>query len=527
MRTLFAVIFSVLCLELSGQELPKFTNKHIILAPLRGEYEQMVYHKAALDKQKFSKEYLLGVNIYGKPITVDSLFIINANSAKKKAVVMPFKYDGKECVGYFPLNFKLTKGIKSYMYHWQSSLHDMTHDKRKFDKNSTYCKMIGEYATMQQDELIVKYYNADVIKQIEVSYKDSLVSIILSPQNEDYLYYRDLISIIRYQEKNIEFIFKGFVFASDTETHLYKEELVYPLCMILKGTRTGNEYHIPLRVEEEHRFGRSKDYLSLLQISDIMYLTSQCKANTMNRYAPAFLDEIKKKCQDSVYIDWFRPSSSSNSFGFYDFCRWKDKTDFRDFADDLEWFYGSDYVPCNFVGFELMPIYDSPAVRIKRDKFGTTYGYYAKFTSKSKRQSDERYLQDTLYIPVDSVFMALVHSPNDYAQISAQQERELQERIEFRRIAANANYNYCVERWGKRIADIIQQGNVEFGFTPKMVIEAKHLQTGQAYKCYRERTPLGYATVYDFHDGDKFYFINKKLIGVSWQGEPTKYRKRQ
>lgn len=294
-----------------------------------------------------------------------------------------------------------------------------------------------------------------------------------------------------------------------------------PTIVSLKSPRTGEV--------------NSYDFKDSVEAASIVVPKGECVRRLMNWYGEDTLATLNQRYHigDTVYLRQTNYCHQAiNAAGYLDFAKYKRDGKFIDVYLQDSWESFKSYSKALFTGFVTMPVFDNqvPTEKVVRDKFGTRYGYYATFAYAGGDipAYKKAYICDTLYMPVEKCeFFAYAVTPSEHKAITDSIERANQAEVELWNIARRATYNTAKERWGERIADLINQGKVEFGFTPEMVIEAKHLQTGQSYRCYRERTPLGYATVYDFHDGDKFYFINKKLIGIKWQGEPAKYQRRR
>lgn len=316
-------------------------------------------------------------------------------------------------------------------------------------------------------------------------------------------YYDELLQWVK-REKNIEFYARFYT----------------PTIVSLKSPRTGevNTY----------------DFKDSVEASSIVVPKEECLRRLMDYYGNDTLALYNQRYHvgDSIYLrrDNYM-SSAINAAKFKDFSKYKRDGKFIDVFLEDSWLNYKAYSKAIFTGFVTMPVYDNqvPQYKVIRDKFGTRYGYYATFAAYEADVPTiyKKHIGDTLYVPVEKTeFLSFAITPNEHNHIMDSIQRANDEEVEVWNMMMRATYNNAKDKWGKRIADLIHQGKVEFGFTPEMVIEAKHLQTGQAYDVYREHTPLGYATVYEFSDGDKFYFINKKLIGVKWYGKPTKYRRR-
>lgn len=351
----------------------------------------------------------------------------------------------------------------------------------------------------------------------ELSYdsipEDTLYAVMLDQYRYPKVDFKDLYRTPRYydellrwvkQEKSIEFYARFYT----------------PTIVSLKSPRTGeiNTY----------------DFKDSVEVSSIVVPKDECIRRLMNYYGNDTLALYNQRYHvgDTIFLKQNDYQYKSLCFTDHkDFGKYKRDGKFIDTYSEESWQSIATYSSSIFTGFVAMPIYDNqvPQWRIIRDKFGTRYGYYATFAYAGGNITEHKkaYICDTLYVPVEKgEFLSYAVTPSEYKAIMDSLQRANDEEVEVWNMMMRATYNNAKDRWGKRIADLIHQGKVEFGFTPEMVIEAKHLQTGQAYNVYRERTPLGYATMYEFFDGDKFYFINKKLIGVKRYGKPTKYRRR-
>lgn len=341
--------------------------------------------------------------------------------------------------------------------------------------------------------------------------EDTLYAVILDQYRYPKVDFKDLYRTPRYYDELLRWIKKE----KDIE---FYARFYSPTIVSLKSPRTGeiNTY----------------DFKDSTEASCIVVPREECLRRLMNYYGSDTLALYNQRYHigDSIYLrrDNYM-ISAIEAAGFKDFSKYKRDGKFIDVFQENSWLNYNAYTKAIFTGFVTMPAYDAEPIKIKRDKFGSRYGYYATFAASEDDVPAiyQKYIGDTLYVPVEKAeFLSFAITPSEHKHIMDSIQRANDEEVEVWNMLMRATYNNAKDKWGKRIADLIHQGKVEFGFTPEMVIEAKHLQTGQAYNIYRERTPLGYATVYEFFDGDKFYFINKKLIGVKWYGKPTKYRKR-
>ena len=77
--------------------------------------------------------------------------------------------------------------------------------------------------------------------------------------------------------------------------------------------------------------------------------------------------------------------------------------------------------------------------------------------------------------------------------------------------------------WGEEIANLIQHGEVRFGFNVDMCLMAYR---DEPYRISKVSTPFGLATCYNLFEKDvKLYFINEELIGIQFKLEDIHYYK--
>ena len=75
--------------------------------------------------------------------------------------------------------------------------------------------------------------------------------------------------------------------------------------------------------------------------------------------------------------------------------------------------------------------------------------------------------------------------------------------------------------WGDEIANLIQHGEVRFGFNVDMCLMAYR---DEPYRISKVSTPFGLATCYNLFEKDvKLYFINEELIGIQFKLEDIHY----
>ncbi len=101
-----------------------------------------------------------------------------------------------------------------------------------------------------------------------------------------------------------------------------------------------------------------------------------------------------------------------------------------------------------------------------------------------------------------------------YHSLEQQMAKEMNERF-------NNIYIIAKRLWGEEIANLIQHGEVRFGFNVDMCLMAYR---DEPYRISKVSIPLGLATCYNFFERDvKLYFINEELIGIQFKLEDIHY----
>jgi len=101
-----------------------------------------------------------------------------------------------------------------------------------------------------------------------------------------------------------------------------------------------------------------------------------------------------------------------------------------------------------------------------------------------------------------------------YHSLEQQMSKEMNERF-------NNIYIIAKRLWGEEIANLIQHGEVRFGFNVDMCLMAYR---DEPYRISKVSIPLGLATCYNFFERDvKLYFINEELIGIQFKLEDIHY----
>lgn len=167
--------------------------------------------------------------------------------------------------------------------------------------------------------------------------------------------------------------------------------------------------------------------------------------------------------------------------------------------------------------------------QFRHEKKGLMFEYYAVFTinpSKTYKYASSKDSltianADTLFIPYSKELYKYIKLNYEFQALMKQHENwEQVQWNKYNRMEA-ARYQYAKEQWGERIADKIQHGLLEFGFSSEMCIQARR---EEPYKIDKVTTPFGLATRYDFYQSNmKLYFIDDQLIGIQTKEQSPLY----
>lgn len=163
-------------------------------------------------------------------------------------------------------------------------------------------------------------------------------------------------------------------------------------------------------------------------------------------------------------------------------------------------------------------IYYARLIPVPDKEFGP-YKYTTGWEDKIYRGED---IHDAVLVPFSEMFINAIRTDKDIEDLaSAIKEQEQRDMDEYLR-GATVKYEALTRLYGEEIAGIINSGNVRFGFTSQM---CKYALEREPYQLkYEVKTPLGYATEYNFYTQDiKLYFIDDILIGIAWRGRAIEY----
>lgn len=167
--------------------------------------------------------------------------------------------------------------------------------------------------------------------------------------------------------------------------------------------------------------------------------------------------------------------------------------------------------------------------QFKHEWKGLMFEYYAVFTINPSKTYKQPYRRDsvtianadTLFIPYSKELFRYIALDDDFqAKMKQHENWEQAQWDQYNRMEA-ARYQYAKAQWGEHIADKIQHGLLEFGFSSEMCIQARR---EEPYKIDKATTPFGLATRYDFYQSQlKLYFINDQLIGIQTKEQSPLY----
>ena len=165
--------------------------------------------------------------------------------------------------------------------------------------------------------------------------------------------------------------------------------------------------------------------------------------------------------------------------------------------------------------------------QFKHEWMGLMFEYYAVFTInpsktyKYRRDTVTVANADTLFIPYSNELFRYIALDDDFqAKMKQHEDWEKAQWERYNRMEA-ARYQYAKAQWGEHIADKIQHGLLEFGFSSEMCVQARR---EEPYKIDKVTTPFGMATGYDFYQSQlKLYFINDQLIGIQTKEKSPLY----
>ena len=130
-------------------------------------------------------------------------------------------------------------------------------------------------------------------------------------------------------------------------------------------------------------------------------------------------------------------------------------------------------------------------------------------------------IADTLFVEYNDNLYKTVMLDDDFQQTFKQHEDWEKAQWDKYNRMETVRYQYAKEQWGEHIADKIQHGLLEFGFSSEMCIQARR---EEPYKIDKVTTPLGLATRYDFYQSKlKLYFIDDQLIGIQTKEQSPLY----
>lgn len=167
--------------------------------------------------------------------------------------------------------------------------------------------------------------------------------------------------------------------------------------------------------------------------------------------------------------------------------------------------------------------------QFKHELKGLMFEYYAVFTINPSKTYKYAYQKDsitttnadTLFIPYSQELYKYITLNDEFQALMKQHENwEQAQWDKYNRMEA-ARYQYAKEQWGEHVANKIQHGLLEFGFSPEMCVQARR---EEPYKIDKITTPFGLATRYNFYQSQlKLYFINDQLIGIQTKEQSPLY----
>lgn len=167
--------------------------------------------------------------------------------------------------------------------------------------------------------------------------------------------------------------------------------------------------------------------------------------------------------------------------------------------------------------------------QFKHELKGLMFEYYAVFTINPSKTYEQPYRRDTvtvanadtLFIPYSNELFRYIALDGDFqTKMKQHEDWEKAQWERYNRMEA-ARYRYAIQQWEERIADKIQHGLLEFGFSPEMCVQARR---EEPYKIDKVTTPFGLATRYNFYQSQlKLYFINDQLIGIQTKEKSPLY----
>lgn len=469
-------------------------NKNIILpAFTESSYKQSVYKKEVLIKKRFKEELRYPYNIYGEPIHIDSVYFLNRKKklvthltssdllSHRSATLMEFTHKGNKVVYYFPVNYLNNKKHRNESYHFHGV------EKKSF---------LNEFSLNPFWGIYIPYYDVDEINTFLSTYKDSVVVDTLI---------------------NKEYILHGIKF----EYNQNLSRKYNGLHLIVEDVATKDTINIPIIRQESynsHYYTTSgyENEIFSLQYFNQNWIRKQPCIEKLNKESSAYINRMRNLIGDTIYIK--NPNYLERI----------------KMLDEYPKYMESELTYSSFIGSELEYIkavlcsVDLKLITPERnDSNRNHYRYFARIAStkvnpyyNQKGYTNQR---DTLFLQLNDDVIKQIMSRAEFKNLENRTKRSLKQESAMFNTMQKASYNYAVQRWGKKIADIVEQGEVRFGFTPEMCKEA---YSREPYSISRVRLPIGYATMYYFHESNtRLYFIQNQLVAIQYPMSDIRYRK--
>lgn len=516
MRYILFCLLLMFSIITTSQNISDLQHKTVVFAPLRdSSCLQSVYWPDALVKNKFNSECLANINVYGVSVFIDSIYTVFSNNKKKHATIIEMNTKDGKALYHFPLYFDRTNERQSFMYHYSKLRYELSRNHSKFNKSSTYSKNFGTTERLTPDDISFIYYDFKEIQHIDSTYKDSIVTLILTKDKYHPSTKQNNLENLILDAQSFEFVFKGLQFQKDPNISLYKDEGVYPLCIVLQSLKTSKIFYLPIATTSDTR------YLSINEIPNFVkrrhdYIQQLTKTSEMFK-------SISRLIGCPVYI------KDPQLLNHYSIKWWYTPISIYQYSKNaienqpIGWDSFIDCILNNIVTHPnvLNPTPWELGKGRRTDTLGI-YQCYAKVLPNPSRKDYDKIKSDTLLIPIGNKSLPQIWESQQFDSLVNIREHEADMVNQVLQLSEEFNLSYAKSQWGEDEVDrIVYKRQVKFGYTTEMCLMAYR---GQEYKVSFVFLPIGRAKRYHFLENDiKLYFINDTLIGIQFPMEDIVY----